>query len=382
MEVSSQVSRGVARHLRQVGYADIPGGGQVVVEGRFAYVGHMAPPYGTTILDVGDPSQPRVLAQLQVPPDVHSHKVRVAGDFMFVNYERYPPGDKSRQPEVGLKVFDVSDRTRPREVAFFRTHARGVHRFDLQGRYAFISTQWEGFRNNILCILDISDPKRPSLVGQWWLPGQNAAAGEPPPAKLDHYWIHLALARGGRAYVACGLAGAYIVDISDPSRPVTVGSMRWTPPYTLPAHTFLPVPHPIRNRRFAVVTDEDVTDEVLEDPPAFMWVLDITHEEQPVPVATYQVAPEGLAVPGKRFGAHQPWEHVREDNLVFLAWFAGGVRVVDLSNPYAPREVGYFVPPAPSGHPAPQTNDIFVDARGLVYAIDRYRGLTILEMNP
>lgn len=366
--------------MKLVGYADIPGGGQVVVDGSFAYVGHMAPPYGTTILDVSDPARPRVLSQLEVPSDIHSHKVRVQGDFMFVNYERYPPTDESRHPEVGLKVFDVSDRTRPREVAFFRTHARGVHRFDLQGRMAFVSTQWEGFRNNILAILDISDPTRPGLVGQWWLPGLNAAAGEAPPAKLEHYWIHLGLARGARAYVACGLAGVYVVDISDPARPATVGSACWTPPYTLPAHTFLPLPHPIRGRHFAVVTDEDVTDPVLEEPPAFMWVLDITHEARPVPVASYHVSPEGLAVPGKRFGAHQPWEHVRSDNLVFLAWFAGGVRVVDLSNPYSPREVAYYVPATPPGQVAVQTNDVYVDERGLVYAIDRYRGLSILEL--
>ena len=363
-----------------MGYADIPGGGQVVVEGRFAYVGHMAPPYGTTILDVGDPSRPQVLSQLQVPPDIHSHKVRVVGDAMLVNYERYPPGDRSRRPDVGLKVFDITDRTRPREVAFFRTHGRGVHRFDIQGHHAFVSTQWEGFRDNILCILDISDPARPSLTSQWWLPGQHAAGGEPPPSRPDRYWIHLALARGDRVYAACGLDGVHIVDISDLSRPRHVGGMRWTPPYTLPAHTFLPIGHPIRNRRFAVVTDEDVTDDILEQPPAFMWVLDITHEAQPIPVATYHVEPDGLAVPGKRFGAHQPWEHVREDNLVFLAWFAGGIRVVDVSNPYAPREVAWFVPPAPKGQPVAQTNDIYVDARGLVYAIDRYRGLTILEL--
>ena len=35
-----------------------------------------------------------------------------------------------------------------------------------------------------------------------------------------------------------------------------------------------------------------------------------------------------------------------------------------------------------AGEPAPQTNDVFVDDRGLVYAIDRYRGLSVLEYGP
>ncbi len=367
--------------FKRVGYIDLPGGGQVVVDGPYAYVGHMAPPHGTSIVDVSDPASPRLVSQVTVPGDIHSHKVRVTGEFMLMNYERFPPADASRARAVGLKIFDISDRARPREVGFFPTYGRGVHRFDLQGRHAFVSTEWEGFRSNILAILDISNPPRPSLVGRWWLPGQDGAAHEPAPGG-EHYWMHLALARGDRAYAACGRAGAVIVDVSDLRHPVTLGAAAWNPPYVPPTHTFLPVPHLIRNRRFAVVTDEDVTDDVLEDPPAFMWVLDITDERRPVPVSTYQADPDGLAAPGRRFGAHQPWEHIRSDNIVFLAWFSGGVRAVDISNPYAPREVGYYVPAPPGGQAVPQTNDVCVDGRGLVYAIDRYRGLTVLEFTP
>jgi hypothetical protein len=376
--VGSEQARGFSR----IGYLDLPGGGQVVVEGGYAYIGHMRPPHGTSIVDVGDPRNPRLVSQIGVPNEIHSHKVRVAGEFMLVNHERFPPSDRSRSPSVGLRVFDISDRSRPREVGFFPTYGRGVHRFDLQGNLAFVSTEWQDFRSNILAILDISDPPRPSLVGRWWLPGQDGPANASPPAGGEHYWVHLALARGTRAYAACGRAGAVIVDVSDPRRPAAVGVAAWNPPYTSPTHTFLPVPHLIRNRRFAVVTDEDVTDDVLEDPPAFLWVLDITNETRPVPVATYQVDPAGLARPGRRFGAHQPWEHIRDDSIVFLAWFGGGVRAVDISNPYAPREVGYYVPPPAAGRDVPQTNDVFVDRRGLVFAIDRDEGLSVLEFAP
>jgi hypothetical protein len=374
--------RGRARGFTRIGYLDLPGGGQVVVDGMYAYVGHMSPPHGTSIVDVEDPAHPRLISQISIPGDIHSHKVRVADGFMLVNSERFPPTDASRSPSVGLRIFDVSDRSRPREAGFFPTHGRGVHRFDLQRNLAFISTEWEGFRSNILAILDISDPPRPSLVGRWWLPGQEEQATEPPSGEGERYWVHLALARGTRAYAACGRAGAVIVDVSDPRHPAAVGAAAWNPPYSSPTHTFLPVPHLIRNRRFAVVTDEDITDNVLEDPPAFMWVLDITNEALPVPVATYQVDPAGLAEPGRRFGAHQPWEHIRDDNIVFLAWFAGGVRAVDISNPYTPREVGYYIPPPATGRVGPQTNDVFVDHRGLVFAIDRYKGLSVLEFTP
>ena len=47
----------VARGLKVVGYFDCPGGGQVVVRDGVAYIGHVKPPNGTTLVDVSDPVQ-------------------------------------------------------------------------------------------------------------------------------------------------------------------------------------------------------------------------------------------------------------------------------------------------------------------------------------
>jgi hypothetical protein len=44
-----------------------------------------------------------------------------------------------------------------------------------------------------------------------------------------------------------------------------------------------------------------------------------------------------------------------------------------------PREVASFVPPVPEGETRVCSNDACVDARGLLYLIDRGRGLHILE---
>jgi len=48
-----------ARGVKQVGYFDCPGGGQVVVDGRVAFIAHMKAPHGTTLVDVSDPARPR-----------------------------------------------------------------------------------------------------------------------------------------------------------------------------------------------------------------------------------------------------------------------------------------------------------------------------------
>src|SRR5207249_5298093 len=79
-----------ARGLKQVAYFDCPGGGQVVVDGRVAFIAHMKAPHGTTLVDVGDPAAPRRLATLEVPPGTHSHKVRAARGLMLVNREAQP----------------------------------------------------------------------------------------------------------------------------------------------------------------------------------------------------------------------------------------------------------------------------------------------------
>src|SRR5947209_5192456 len=68
---------GRSNGLKVVGYFDCYGGGQVVVRNRVAYVGHIAPPHGTSIIDVSDPSAPRELAKISIPDGTLSHKVRV-----------------------------------------------------------------------------------------------------------------------------------------------------------------------------------------------------------------------------------------------------------------------------------------------------------------
>jgi hypothetical protein len=70
-----------------------------------------------------------------------------------------------------------------------------------------------------------------------------------------------------------------------------------------------------------------------------------------------------------------------QGTLVYCAWFSGGLRIVDVADPMAPQEVGWFIPEPAAGKPAPQTNDVDVDGRGLVYIVDRYAGFDILEFN-
>jgi hypothetical protein len=98
----------LAHNMKRVGHLDLPGGGQVIVDGTYAYVGHMKPPHGTTILDVSDPANPRVVSQIALnDARSHSHKVRVMGDLMYTNVEqnnRRIMRRASRIPEVRVEL--------------------------------------------------------------------------------------------------------------------------------------------------------------------------------------------------------------------------------------------------------------------------------------
>ena len=79
----------ISPNLKHLAGLDIAGGGQIVVQGDFAYVGHMKPPLGTSVIDVSDPENPKVVAELEVgSPWSHTHKVRVCGPRMITNVEQ------------------------------------------------------------------------------------------------------------------------------------------------------------------------------------------------------------------------------------------------------------------------------------------------------
>ncbi len=69
---------------------------------------------------------------------------------------------------------------------------------------------------------------------------------------------------------------------------------------------------------------------------------------------------------GMRFGAHQ-FHEAMTGTLIHAVWFGGGLRIIDVADPAAPREVGFFIPEPAGEHAAPQSNDVMLDERGLIY---------------
>jgi hypothetical protein len=367
--------------IREVAWLDCAGGGQVVVEGDFAFIGHMDPPHGTSVVDVSDPRNPRIVAEIDIPIGLHSHKVRVGNGVMVTNREGHrgsavPDGDF-----VGLRVFDIAKPRAPREICRWACAGMGVHRFTFDGRYAYISPEVEGYVGTIVMILDLIDPSRPREVGRWWMPGQWIAGGETPSWKGRDHRCHHPIRRGDRLYVSYWYGGVVILDISDMSKPRQIAGLDWSPPFGWPTHSAVPIDFPIAGHRWMLVADEHVQPldpELSPELPACVWMVDITDETHPIPVSTFQV-PELVGKKSPLMTAcHQPVETIATTEVP-AAWFASGLRVIDIANPHAPREVAHWMPDVPSGAQRVCSNDVFVDARGLIYLIDRNRGLSILE---
>lgn len=414
----------VADKVRRVGSLDIPGGGQIVVQNGYAFVGHMKPPHGTTIIDVSDPAAPSVVAELPTDgPFSHTHKVRVAGDLMITNVEQNdrhlmrlgsrvaavrqalsdaenPASDAAVAAELGLeesdvarldeavargygdggwKVWDIADKSAPREIAYVRTHGFGVHRFDMDARYAYMSTEMEGYVGNILVIYDLADPADPQEVSRWWMPGQHIANGEQPDWQGYRNRLHHALRVGDEMWAAVWHAGFRVIDVSDITAPHTVAAHDYHPPYKEPTHTILPLLQTIDGRRIAVAIDEEHT-RIPGQAPANLWVFDVSDFSDIKAMSSFHVSELDSPWAGStgRFGAHQFHEQI-DGTLIYCTWFSGGLRIVDVADPFSPAERGYFIPPPRTGFDAPQSNDVCVDERGLIYLLDRNAGLDILE---
>lgn len=380
-----------SKGIREVSYVDCKGGGQIEVVDGIAYVGHTNGPEATTIIDVNDPASPRIIHQVQCAhANVHAHKVRVTNGLMLTNYESIhylgEPGEGFRG---GLNIYDISNPEAPKQISFWGPGGIGLHRFTVDDRYAYLSSSMEGYIGHIVVILDLADPVNPQEVGRWWWPGQWIAGGEEQDIPENHLRCHHPIRRGDRLYVSYWHAGWAILDISDMANPVCISRQEWKAPYPYPAHTCLPMPFDLKGLEsyradgldVMLMADEDVAKKpgLDEASPAFIWIYDIADEANPKVISKFQLdhLDSNVAAPTMT-GCHQPVELVRSTDIP-VAWFEQGLRIMNIDDPFNPKEVAHFKPDPPEGAERLLANDVFQDDDGLIYLIDRDRGLHILE---
>jgi hypothetical protein len=128
--------------------------------------------------------------------------------------------------------------------------------------------------------------------------------------------------------------------------------------------------------------------------------VDVTDETRPVGVSSWAVPEKSgdFCSRGGRFGTHSSNESfapVYYKRILFFAHFNAGVRALDIRDPFRPKEIAYYIPAITSKTEkrcvgkgteerckiAIQTNNVEVDERGYIYAVDRANtGMHILRL--
>jgi len=408
-----------ASNMRLIGYCDQggrPDAVQIMVERGYAYVGHMFSA-GFSVIDVRDPRHPKAVKYVAAPANTWNIHLQAHDNILLVINARdmfaasefqdekaYYKGSlgrkfgtadgqrKERDWRAGLAVYDIAQRGNPREIGFMPIDGGGIHRvWYTGGRWAYASALIDGFTDYIFITIDIADPTQPHEVGRYWLPGMNAAAGEQPSwPSSRRYGLHHPIVHGDTAYLAWRDAGMVILDVANRAAPKLIAHRNWSPPFGGGTHNCLPLP----DRDLLVVLDEAVLDNQ-EDGEKLIWLFDIRQPSWPVSISTFP-SPREIDFPAKpgHFGPHnlhenRPGSFVSSE-LIFATYQNAGVRVFNISDRYAPREVGALVPPTPTvlvdrrpNRPKViQSADVFVDSHGLIYSTDYNGGLYIMELAP
>ena len=406
-----------ARNMRIIGHSDQggrPDGVQVMVHRGFAYVGHMFSK-GFSIIDVHDAKNPRAVNYVAAPANTWNIHLQVHDGLLLVIHAKdmfaaaefaderaYYSGalgktvgtaeaKRARDWSAGLAVYDISLPEAPRRIGFMPVEGGGIHRvWYTGGPFAYASVLLDGFTDYIFMSLDMSDPAHPRESGRWWIPGMNLAAGETPPwPSARRYGLHHAIIHGDTAYAAWRDAGMVVLDIVDRAKPKLIVHRNWSPPFGGGTHNCLPLP----DRNLLIVLDEAVLDHQ-EDGLKVIWVFDNRVPQNPVSIATLPTPAEAdYKRKAGHFGPHNIHENRSgtfvSSQLIFATYQNAGIRVFDVADAFVPKEVGALVPPQPATLADTRPNrarviqsaDVFVDAKGLIYATDYNAGLYILEFN-
>jgi len=279
--------------------------------------------------DVTNPGQITKIDSIQVDArTVNDVKVSEDGRICVISRE----GASNRKN--GLVILDVSN---PRDVSIISTFTEnltgGVHNIFISKNHVYALSAGRKYY-----IINIEDPKSPRMVNNFEL--------ETPGHSIHDVWVE-----DGIAYSSNWSDGVQLVDVGNgiaggsPENPKQFAS------YAYPSganHAAFPYRSKSTGKFYVIAGDEifpyglDVTKDNVAG--GFLHIIDFTDLENPEEIARFEV-------PGA--GSHNLWV---EDDILYVAFYNGGVRVVDLSGELMGdlfkqgREIGWIIPSDPDGY--------------------------------
>ena len=397
---------GVGRRIRHLSHSDQggrPDGVQVMVNRRHVYVGHMFND-GVTVLDATNPRQLKTAGFYTAGAGTRTNNLQIANDILLLanganlttsatydlkrSYARNMADPQARKFRAGLSIHDVSRPDEIKEIAFLEIPGIGVNRtWWTGGRYAYVAAHFDGFTDHIMCIVDLQNITKPEIVSRWWLPGMNSQAGETPTLPAGRRMaLHHMIVAGDRGYGAWRDGGFTIHDVADPAKPKLLSHVSWSPPFPGNTHTPLPLP----GRNLVIVADEGNAEKCARG-TFHTFILDVRVPENPVPIATLPTPADRDFCSAGVFGPHNLHENrpgtFQSEDTIFATYNNAGVRVFDIKDAFAPKEIASWVPPAPTRLVDPRPNvglaarnaDVHVTREGIMFVSDWNAGMHVLE---
>lgn len=325
--------------LAEVTTFEVPQPFDVAVVGNYAYV--TTRDAGLRIVDVSDPTAP---AEIGVYDTEGSEgHISIAGGYAYISKLVIHEKDGRQIWENSLRIIDISDPARPREVGFYEVGWPTLVEITVNGNYVYMA-------GSKLWIIDVSNPDMPELAGTYdeklswprdvYVVGSTAYVtkdgglrivdiSSPATPELVGSFDTLGSGRGihvigDYAYLASGFDGLRILDISNPTAPAEIASLD------------LPETDYFANNVRVAGNYAYVTWEICGDSGSGyrctgrLQLVDISNRTAPVEVGVYELN-EG------------PFRHLSVvDDYVYLAAYGSGLRIVDVSNPLTPTEVGAY----------------------------------------
>jgi len=262
---------------------------------EFALVGHRT---GTYIFDVStNPHEPIEVGF--IPGAISTWRdLKTHGYYCYVVNES----------GGGMDIISLEDPFNPYKVGSYTSSTATAHNMFIADGYAYLvgsagasaqTNSWHG-----IIILELSDPENPTELGRW-----------------EETYIHDIYVKNDTAY-ACDIynGSLAIIDVSDKTNPTTMLVHNYS---NYGCHAVWITD----DSRYAVTADEENG--------GFIYIHDIQDFNNINMVATWY--PNEPEVQNK--SAHNV---LIKDDLLYVSYYVYGTRIVDISDPYNPTEVGYY----------------------------------------
>lgn len=282
------------------------------VDGRdYAVTGTWGASGWSYFWDVTDPGN--VVKTDSIHVDARTvNDVKVSPDGRYAALSREGASNRTN----GVVILDLADPAHPVVASTFESNGvtGGVHNMFATDDHLFALANGDKY-----VIIDVTDLENPRYVSEY----------NHPNSRVHDVWVH-----DGVAYSSEWGNGVVVVDVGNgrwggsienpvfvTNVPYPVGATHAAFPYVQEStgKHYLFLGDEIMNRRGAAWSGAGLGDGQPEVTRGYVHIIDFTDPENPVDVARYEAS---------EFGTHNLWV---EDDMLYAAYYEGGVRVVDVS---------------------------------------------------